>query len=357
MKITKRVKSSTESLVNTSEDLSDELEQVAYRLNDDILDIIKVKNADDTYTFVFTEPGDVDDRVDDIEQQLYELGYEYSLEDSSDTELTYSILPINYVNGLVASTKTCKASEDFDDEDFDDEEFDDEEFDENEEGSKWVKKESKSVPDASGFSTDYTMYENIFHIAGVKDPTGEPNYVFVLGDEDLYSPDDGDFDWECDTEGEAYDWFYEYEGFTDDEGFTYDDTIEESEEVETCEDAEPITADENTESAEELSDEEEKSTEIDDKYLKDLQDSVDSKLGEYTISSAWNIEEDILNLTTNSADNDNINSYDIPMTDLKGDIDTDTDYIMGAVGADYKTVMEELNDHKTLEINRSLADI
>ena len=59
------------------------------------------------------------DRVDDIEQQLYELGYEYSLEDSWDTELTYSILPVNYVNGLVASTKTCKASEDFDDEDFD----------------------------------------------------------------------------------------------------------------------------------------------------------------------------------------------------------------------------------------------
>lgn len=345
MKITKRIKSSTESLVHASEDLSGELEQVAYRLNDDILDIIKVKNADDTYTFVFTEPGDVDDRVDDIEQQLYELGYEYSLEDSSNTELTYSILPVNYVNGLVASTKkTCKASED----------FDDEEFDEDEEGSKWVKKESKSVFDRDGFSTDYTMYENIFHIAGVKDPTGEPNYVFVLGDEDLYSPDDGDFDWECDTEGEAYDWFYEYEGFTDDEGFTYDDTIEESEDVETCEDVEPITADENTE---ELSDEEEKSAEIDDKYLKDLQDSVDSKLGEYTISSAWNIEEDILNLTTNSADNDNINSYDIPMTDLKGDIDTDTEYIMGAVGADYKTVMEELNDHKALEINRSLADI
>lgn len=344
MKIRKRIKSSTESLVNTSEDLSGELEQVAYRLNDDILDIIKVKNADDTYTFVFTEPGDVDDRIDDIEQQLYELGYEYNLEDSSDTELTYSILPVNYVNGLVASTKTCKASED----------FDDEEFDENEEGSKWVKRESKSVPDANGFYTDYTMYENIFHIAGVEDPTGEPNYVFVFGDEDLYSPDDGDFDWECDTEEEAYDWFYDYEGFTDDEGFTYDDTIEESEEVETCEDAEPITADENTE---ELSDEEEKSAEIDDKYLKDLQDSVDSKLGEYTISSAWNIEEDILNLTTNSADNDNINSYDIPMTDLKGDIDTDTDYIMGAVGADYKTVMEELNDHKTLEINRALADI
>ena len=139
--------------------------------------------------------------------------------------------------------------------------------------------------------------------------------------------------------------------------FADDDIIEESEEVETREDIEPITADESTESAEELSDEEEKSTEIDDKYLKDLQDSVDSKLSEYTISSAWNIEEDILNLTTNSADNDNINSYDIPMTDLKGDIDTDTDYIMGAVGADYKTVMEELNDHKTLEINRSLADI
>lgn len=66
---------------------------------------------------------------------------------------------------------------------------------------------TKSVPDSNGFSTDYTMY--------LDTNTGE--YVFVFGDKDIYSPEDGNFDWECETEEEAWEWFNSYNGFADDD--------------------------------------------------------------------------------------------------------------------------------------------
>ena len=59
---------------------------------------------------------------------------------------------------------------------------------------------SKTVEDSDGFLTDYTMYRDT--------ETGE--YVFVLGDKDAYGPEDGNFDWSCDTEEEAWDWFNSY---------------------------------------------------------------------------------------------------------------------------------------------------
>lgn len=67
---------------------------------------------------------------------------------------------------------------------------------------------SKSVEDSDGFLTDYTMYYDVV----------EDKYVFVFGDNDLYNPNDGydEFDWECDTEQEADEWYYNYEGFSDD---------------------------------------------------------------------------------------------------------------------------------------------
>lgn len=78
----------------------------------------------------------------------------------------------------------------------------------------WEEKASKSVPDSDGFMTDYTMYRNI--------NTGE--YVFVFGDKDIYRPEDGYFDWECETEQEATEWFDNYNGFDDfdDETFSED---------------------------------------------------------------------------------------------------------------------------------------
>lgn len=78
----------------------------------------------------------------------------------------------------------------------------------------WEEIASKQVPDSDGFYTDYTMYRNI--------NTGE--YVFVFGDKDIYRPEYGYFDWECETEQEATEWFDNYNGFDDfdDETFSED---------------------------------------------------------------------------------------------------------------------------------------
>ena len=78
---------------------------------------------------------------------------------------------------------------------------------------------TKSVPDSNGFYTDYTMYFN--------SNTGE--YVFVFGDKDIYSPADGNFDWQCETESEAWEWFNSYNGFADDDDS--DDILESTEVV------------------------------------------------------------------------------------------------------------------------------
>lgn len=80
----------------------------------------------------------------------------------------------------------------------------------------------KSVEDSDGFMTDYSMYHDV----------ANDKYVFVFGDSDIYSPEDGDFDWECETEEEARQWFNSYDGFADendddswvvDEDFSKDD--------------------------------------------------------------------------------------------------------------------------------------
>lgn len=70
--------------------------------------------------------------------------------------------------------------------------------------SEYVEVDSKSVQDSDGFTTDYTMY---------KDENGK--YVFVFGDKDLYKPEDGDFDWEAETEEEAREWFDSYKGLNE----------------------------------------------------------------------------------------------------------------------------------------------
>lgn len=76
-------------------------------------------------------------------------------------------------------------------------------------GSSFTEIASKQVQDSDGFMTDYTMYRDT--------ETGE--YVFVFGDKDIYTPEQGDFDWSCDEGEEAWDWFYDYTGFSEeDEG-------------------------------------------------------------------------------------------------------------------------------------------
>lgn len=69
--------------------------------------------------------------------------------------------------------------------------------------SRFVEVDKKPVEDSDGFMTDYTLYHD----------TENDKYVTVFGDQDLYKPEDENFDMEFDTEVEAKEWFATYEGF------------------------------------------------------------------------------------------------------------------------------------------------
>lgn len=84
--------------------------------------------------------------------------------------------------------------------------YDDEEFKRMLDEEPYNEIASKQVPDSDGFLTDYTMYRNM----------NDGTYVFIFGDKDIYTPGNSDFDWECDTEEEAKEWFDNYVGFDDD---------------------------------------------------------------------------------------------------------------------------------------------
>ncbi len=68
----------------------------------------------------------------------------------------------------------------------------------------WTEVDSKYVKDSDGFTTEYTMYKN-----------EDGKYAFVFGDKDIYKPEDGDFDWEAESEKEAREWFDSYTGFNE----------------------------------------------------------------------------------------------------------------------------------------------
>ena len=74
--------------------------------------------------------------------------------------------------------------------------------------TRYVELAHKSVPDADGFLTDYTLYKDR--------ETGE--YFCMFGDNELYPPDPSYADMEFETnEREAYAWFESYTGFTDED--------------------------------------------------------------------------------------------------------------------------------------------
>lgn len=97
--------------------------------------------------------------------------------------------------------------------------------------------DSKSVPDSDGFMTDYTWYVRIrctadewyhwlksrsgYNTHSIGDIPDEyiDGYVFVFGDSDLYTPEDGEYDYECESYEEAAEWFEDYRGFEDDEEY------------------------------------------------------------------------------------------------------------------------------------------
>lgn len=82
------------------------------------------------------------------------------------------------------------------------------EFDAYEDISTWEEIASKSVMDADGFYTDYTLWYN----------TASDEYVCIFGDKDIYDPTNYDADAEFDNEDEAREWFDSYNGFEDDFG-------------------------------------------------------------------------------------------------------------------------------------------
>ncbi len=65
---------------------------------------------------------------------------------------------------------------------------------------------SKSVMDSDGFYTDYTWYRR----------SSDGLNVFVFGDNEVYGPEDGYFDFETDNDWEAEQWFSSYNGFEED---------------------------------------------------------------------------------------------------------------------------------------------
>lgn len=89
---------------------------------------------------------------------------------------------------------------------------------------------TKSVMDFDGFYTDYSLYE-------VLDLDGNTvGYVCVLGDTDLYDPNEGtaDFDYETDDLEDAENWFNSYDGYAyeDDEEDMYESYLAEDNESE-----------------------------------------------------------------------------------------------------------------------------
>lgn len=73
---------------------------------------------------------------------------------------------------------------------------------ENELDTSWNLLEVKTVIDFDGFLTDYTLWYN------------EPlnTYACILGDADVYSPENTEPDFECDSKSVAYEWFDSYNG-------------------------------------------------------------------------------------------------------------------------------------------------
>lgn len=83
--------------------------------------------------------------------------------------------------------------------------------------SEWEFVRSKQVTDSDGFTTEYTMYKNIY----------TDKYIFMFGDSDIYGPDEAYADYECDTEDAAFEWFDNYRGFDEDER-SIDDLIDDA---------------------------------------------------------------------------------------------------------------------------------
>lgn len=154
------------------------------------------------------------DRETDCKYDLTSLYESVKLDDEKKKQLCQYIdkVDIDTTNRFLSNEATSQglmenASDDIADEELN-EWVDDEWYGDGETTYEYIA--SKSVPDSDGFYTDYTWYRNV--------DTGEN--VFVFGDTDIYKPEDGDFDHECESQEEAQEWFDSYNGFDEmDESF------------------------------------------------------------------------------------------------------------------------------------------
>ena len=118
---------------------------------------------------------------------------------------------------LIPITNESLKEDYVDDFDVEDDEYDTEIY-KGDDGCYYKEICHKMVYDYDGFTTDYTGYMKIT-------PNGKENevsFVFVFGDNELYRPEDGNYDYECSNVDEAFEWFDNYNGFDEDEDDDYD---------------------------------------------------------------------------------------------------------------------------------------
>ena len=214
-----------------------DIEDDQYFTKDDLLNFADevlgnvAETFDGTYDIggVWFEDGNVTTQIVDTEGNMFEditkvdmrkirepwhLKRAYALQVSAN--IIKQIKELNAMDEAVVPS-TYEFDDDIDDLSY---YYDDEIFKDNLENNPYTEVASKSVLDTDGFSTDYTMYMNV----------EDGGFVFIFGDKDVYNPGNTDPDWECETKGEAWDWFNNYEGFNEeDDDFPYwmsDDEVE-----------------------------------------------------------------------------------------------------------------------------------
>lgn len=148
--------------------------------DNDIDDYLDSSENNTTYAFVESLLNDIDDNTYNKYDLLNQF-HSIKVNESVLTNLKNMILSNNSAKQL------HEAMFDYDDDD---------EFDLD---NKFELIDRKRIEDFDGFMTEYSMYRS-----------EDGKYVFVYGDSDIYRPEDGDFDYECDSEEEAYDWFDNY---------------------------------------------------------------------------------------------------------------------------------------------------
>lgn len=158
----------------------EDLEEVDYEIDEGW-----AKNFMDKRVPTFIKPSDKKEVKEDCEEDITKSVFEGLDDEDPEIEIEDNFDSESYINSKMNELDT------------------DEE--------RYILIKSKSVEDADGFYTDYTMYKD--NVTG--------NFVFIFGDNEVYTPENESPDYVAETAKEAYDWFNNYEGFAEemDEAF------------------------------------------------------------------------------------------------------------------------------------------